>query len=119
MRRSTFRKPCKVLVFNGERTLIAIARSLHCAADFGQLNLQALSFCCTGKYRSSGAFYFRYLHPDVLVDLDDLDNLTVEEYDKLCGVKREYYSVRLMKHKRNRLAERRKMAFKTIRKHKK
>ncbi len=112
MRRSTFRKPCKVLVFNGARTLIAIVRSLHCTADFGQLNLPALSFCCTGKYRSSGGFYFRYLHPDVLVDLDDLDNLTVEEYDKLCGVKREYRTVREMKRKRDRLAERRNNASK-------
>ncbi len=111
MRRSKFKKPCKVLVFNGAHTLIAIIRSLHSVADLGQLNLQAISNCCTGKYISSGGFYFRHLHPDVLIDIDDLDNLTIEEYDRLCGVKREYYSVRVMKHKRDKLVERRNKAL--------
>lgn len=33
MRRSKFRRPCKVLIFNGARVLVAIVRSLHCAAE--------------------------------------------------------------------------------------
>ena len=37
MRRSKFRRPCKVLIFNGARVLVAIVRSLHCAAEgFGE-----------------------------------------------------------------------------------
>jgi len=32
----------------------------------------------------------------VLIDLDDLDNLRLEEYDKLCGAKRKYLPVRVM-----------------------
>ena len=90
MRRSNFKRPKTVLVFNGAQVLVAVIRSL----------LQAISFCCTGKYVCSGGLYFRHLHPDVEVGLDDLDNLQLQEYDALCGEKRTYYSVRQMARKR-------------------
>lgn len=75
----------QLLVFNGAYVLIAVVRSLHSAADFSGINLQSISFSCTGKYVATGGFYFRHAHPDVQIDLSDLDNLTLQEYDR-CAV---------------------------------
>lgn len=98
MRRSKFRRPCKVLIFNGARVLVAIVRSLHCAAELTHENKSAIHNCCTGKSVRSGAYYYRQLHPDILLEMDDLDKLTLKEYDDLCGVKRKYISTRKMAH---------------------
>ena len=100
MRRSNFKRPKTVLVFNGAQVLVAIIRSLHSAADLTKGNLQAISFCCTGKYICSGGLYFRHLHPDVEIEMDDLGVLQLQDYDALSGEKRTYYSVRQMAHKR-------------------
>ncbi len=100
MRRSNFKRPKTVLVFNGAQVLVAIIRSLHSAADLTKGNLQAISFCCTGKYICSGGLYFRHLHPDVEIEMNDLGVLQLQDYDALCGEKRAYYSVRQMAHKR-------------------
>ena len=62
MRRSKFRRPCKVLIFNGARVLVAIVRSLHCAAELTHENKAAIHNCCTGKSVRSGAYYYRQLH---------------------------------------------------------
>ena len=94
MRKSMFKEPRKVLIFNGAGVLVAIVRSLHSAAQLTSGHIQAISFNCSGKYISTGGYYFRYLHPDVIIEVDDLDNLKIMEYDKLCGEERRYYNVR-------------------------
>jgi len=102
MRKSKFKQPKVVLVFNGARVLIAIVRSLHSVAQLSSNNLQAISFCCTGRYISTGGFYYRHVHPDILVDVSDLDSLRLEEYDEMCGqTDRRYHTVREMAHKRD------------------
>ena len=55
MRRSKFRRPCKVLIFNGARVLVAIVRSLHSAAELTHENKSAIHNCCTGKSVRSGS----------------------------------------------------------------
>lgn len=85
-----------VLIFNGAQVLVAVTRSLHSAAELTKGNLQAISFCCTGKYVCSGGLYFRHLHPDVEIELADLGTLMLKDYDALCGEKRTYYPVRKM-----------------------
>ena len=42
-----------VLIFNGAQVLVAVTRSLHSAAELTKGNLQAISFCCTGKYAAA------------------------------------------------------------------
>ena len=93
-----------MLIFNGARVLVAIVRSLHCAAELTHENKSAIHNCCTGKSVRSGAYYYRQLHPDILLEMDDLDKLTLKEYDDLCGVKRKYISTRKMAHIRQRAA---------------
>ena len=97
-----------MLIFNGARVLVAIVRSLHCAAELTHENKSAIHNCCTGKSVHSGAYYYRQLHPDILLEMDDLDKLTLKEYDDLCGVKRKYISTRKMAHLRQRAKERQK-----------
>lgn len=105
MRNSSFKRPKMVLVFNGAQVLIAIVRSLHSAAELTKGNPQAISFCCTGRYICSGGWYFRYIHPDIEIELSDVDSLKLQEYDKMCGEKRRYYTVRKMARKRRILSD--------------
>lgn len=100
MKRTVFKESKVVLIFNGAQMLISIFRSLHSASEFSGLNLQAISFCCTGKYVSSGGFYFRHLHPEIIIGLNDLNKLNLTDYDKMCGETRKYHSVREMAKKR-------------------
>lgn len=100
MRKSSFKRPKIVLVFAGTGVLMAVIRSLHSAALMTGGNLQAISFCCTGKYVCSGGLYFRHLHPDVEIDMSDLDTLQLQDYDRMCGEERAYYNMRKMARKR-------------------
>lgn len=109
---NSFRQPKQVLVFNAARTLIAMARSLHCIADLTGTNLQSVSFACTGKYVSANGLYFRHLHPAVLVDAGDLDSLKLQDYDDLCGVIFRYHTVKEVT-RRKKLHEERRNAKKT------
>ena len=62
----------------------------------------------------SGAYYYRQLHPDILLEMDDLDKLTLKEYDDLCGVKRKYISTRKMAHIRQRAKAKRMLKSESI-----
>lgn len=102
MRRSKFRRPNKVLIFNGARVLVAVVRSLCSAVELTNNRASAVHNCCTGKTIRSGLYYYRQLHPDVLIEMDDLDSLKLEEYDKMCGDERKYISTRRMAHIRQK-----------------
>lgn len=54
MRRSKFRRPNKVLVFNGARVLVAVIRSLCSAAELTHNRASAVHNCCTGKTINQG-----------------------------------------------------------------
>ena len=92
----------------------AIVRSLHCAAELTHENKSAIHNCCTGKSVRSGAYYYRQLHPDILLEMDDLDKLTLKEYDDLCGIKRKYISTRKMAHIRQRAKDRQRVKIATF-----
>ena len=114
MRRSKFRRPRTILIFNGARVLVAIIRSLRCAAELTKDSRSAIRNCCVGKSRRSGIFYYRQLHPDIMVDLSDLDNLKLEEYDSLCGVQRKYISTKEMARIRQRAKAKRNIKSENI-----
>ncbi|MBF0577398.1 hypothetical protein [Dysgonomonas sp. GY617] len=108
MRKSMFKEPKPVLVFNGARVLIGILRSLHAAANFSGGNLQAISFSCTGKYISTGGYYFRHISPEIEIEINDIDNLNLIDYDNMCSEKRKYHSVRDMARRRSIVENKRK-----------
>jgi len=102
MRKSKFKQPKTVLVFNGARVLIAVIRSIHTASGLTGGNAQAISFCCTGKYVSTGGLYFRHIHPEIEIEITDLDTLRLDDYDEMCSDKREYHTIREMAKMRKR-----------------
>ena len=102
MRRSKFKRPKMVLIFNGAQVLIAVTRSLNSAAELTKGNLQSIYACCTGKHKTSGGLYFRQLHDTVEIEIADLGTLLLADYDELCGEERVYYTVREMAKKRVR-----------------
>lgn len=87
MRKSKFKEPKAVLIFSSTRYLMAIAGSLNQARLLvGKSNAQPLSECCRGRIVMSGNFYYRYLHPNVEISIEeDLGKLDLIEYDKMCG----------------------------------
>jgi hypothetical protein len=91
-KKQKYRDAKNVLMFNMSQVLIAVVRSLHSAAKLSKGNLQAISFACTGKHIASGGYYFRHAHPDVEINMNSLNALRLDEYDKMCGEKRQYYT---------------------------
>ena len=114
MRKSKFRRPQTILIFNGARVLIAIVRSLNSAAELTHTLPASIYNCCIGKNVRSGVYYYRQLHPDILIDLSDLDNLKLEEYDSLCGAQRKYISTKEMARIRQRAKAKRKLKSESI-----
>lgn len=98
---SFLKDPKQVLVFNPAGTLIAIIRSVRSAYELTSGNLQAISFACTGRFISTGGFYFRHVDPNVEIEMSDLGTLKIEEYDRLCGVTRKYHPVRKLARRRD------------------
>ena len=82
----------QVLIFNREKVLISICSSVSNAAKVTMTLRSAISAACIGTSISSGGFYFRYIHPKTIIEIEDLDRLKIDEYDKLCGIKRVYHS---------------------------
>lgn len=90
MKIKQFSKVKKVLVFNKNGKLLVISSSLQAASQAVLVHPQSIFFCCTGKYRMAGGFYFRYLNPDVPVSIGDMEHLRLETYDRACGVEWPY-----------------------------
>ena len=89
-------KPKRILVFNPLKRLIAIFQSSLAAAKAFDIRPTSIHYVCTGECISSHNLYFRHLQDDVEVTFEDLGTLRLEEYDKLCGVERKYYSTKRM-----------------------
>lgn len=99
MKKSKFQEPIMVLIFSSTRQLIAVASSLNQAKSLvGSTSAQPISECCRGQIIMSGNFYYRYLHPNVEISLeDDLGKLDLIQYDKMCGEDRYYYRKDVLK----------------------
>lgn len=96
-----FKASKTVLIFNGAQVLVGIMRSLNTATEYSGGNLQSLSYACSGRYISTGGYYYRFISEDVEITLEDIGTLRLKDYDRLCGDdSRNYRSVREMAHKR-------------------
>ena len=87
---STFRHPKQVLLFGHTRILVAIFKSMQSCAEITGTSVKTVSRAWKGEYAQAAGFYFRRLHPDVEIEMADLDTLPLEEYDRLCGEVRRY-----------------------------
>ena len=86
MRRSKFKRPCKVLIFNGARVLVAIARSIRSAAELTKVDENDIKLCCESRLSISGQYCFRYNVESSIAD-DAFGKLTIAEYNELCDYK--------------------------------
>lgn len=102
MSKGPFKDAKKVLVFNGARVLVAIVRSLQTVSELTGKSPQSISMACTGKYVSTGGFYFRHASKRIEIEEDDIGKLKLTDYDNLCGETRKYHPVREMAHKKQK-----------------
>lgn len=109
MTKNSFKPPRKVLVFNGAKTLVATVCSLQATSKIFFTTPQAISFACSGKYISSNAFYFRKENENVQIEPEDLGRLSLFEFDKLCGEKKRYHTVRKMAQKHRAIEQKYKL----------
>lgn len=93
-------KSKRVLAFNPARVLVGVFRSGRAAAELAQCQAQAISNACNGKVITAVGYYWRHEHPEVEIEITDIGELSLEEYDDLCNVKRKYISSRDIKGKR-------------------
>ena len=61
-----------------------------------------------GRAISAGNFYYRHIHPDIEIEIADLDTLKLQDYDKMCKLERRYHSVREMARRRKIAEDKRK-----------
>lgn len=80
----------EVLVFDQYGNLSAMFKSVYMAGNMLLMPSQGISNNCVGRSRSSNGFYFRHLHPNVIIESSDLGELKLKDYDNLIGEYRLY-----------------------------
>lgn len=93
----------RVLIFNKHRILALIAASVNEAARFSNLAPTHISRVCRGIAIAHNKYYFRYISDDIEIELSDIGSLTLEQYDKLCGVERKVYSTSSMRRNKTKI----------------
>jgi len=79
-------KQPQILIFNAERELVAIARSVRSAAELTKVDENDIKLCCENRLSIFGQYCFRDKDEPPIVD-DTLGKLTIAEYDRLCDYK--------------------------------
>ena len=80
-------KQPQILIFNAERELVAIARSVRSAAELTKVDENEIKLCCENRQNLTEQYYFRYNTEPTIAGDDAFDKLTIDEYDKLCDYK--------------------------------
>lgn len=73
--------------------------SVNEATKYSGLKPGNISKACTGVLISNGMYYFRYINNDVEIEFTDVGLLKLDEYDQLCGIKRQVYATSKMNRK--------------------
>lgn len=92
----------QLLVFNSRRLLILVCNSVNQASKFAGVSPGNISRCCQGDLISYKNFYYRYLKDNIVLDMSDIGQLTLEEYDGVCKEKREIHTTRQMNHRKSK-----------------
>ena len=80
-------KQPQILIFNAERELVAIARSIRSAAELTKVDENEIKLCRENRQNRTEQYYFRYnVEPSIVGD-DAFCKLTIAEYNKLCDYK--------------------------------
>lgn len=91
--RSIFQEPKIVLVFNNQRVLVSMHKSLNLASQEMNIPAQSISLCCLGYHISCYGYYFRHYDPDIVLITPHIDmgNLRLEEFDTMSNLVRRYH----------------------------
>ena len=79
-------KQPQILIFNATGEFMAIARSIHSAAELTKVNENEIQLCCENRQNRTEQYYFRY-NTEPPIAGDTLGKLTIDEYDNLCDCK--------------------------------
>ena len=91
--------PKLVLIFNKRKKLVSITGSVYEASKISGLHPGNISRACNGELMSTGQCYFRYIDPSIEIELSDINNLKVDDYDRMCGKDRKIYETQDMNRK--------------------
>jgi hypothetical protein len=95
-RAARFSNPTKILAFDKHLKLAAIYNSYSAASRMMHRSHQLLQKCCSGKIIASDEFYYRELPGEFIVDVDDLNRLTLIEFDTEMGRDWNIYATQSM-----------------------
>lgn len=82
----------RILVFSPLKKFIAVFASQLQAARVLGVRTPTVKAACNGEAISTCNLYLRWWDPKIEIDVDqELGELTLREYDQLCGVQRRTY----------------------------
>lgn len=87
----------QVIAFNSSYTLCAIFHSISEAATLSGAIRQSIIKAVYGDIISVKGRYWRAVPKDMEIEPDDLGQLSLFDFDEMCGVDRKIYSTRDMK----------------------
>lgn len=93
-----FDSPQRILAFGANLRLAAVFNSYNEIERMTGKKHQSILKCCKGEIISCLGYYWRELHPDIIIDVDeDIDKLTLLQYDGVIGEDRKIYATSKMK----------------------
>lgn len=92
-----FQTPLRVLAFDKSLRLVGLFQSYSATEKVTGIKHQVLMRCCNGQIITAKGFYFREVPEDTIIDIDDLNSLTLLEFDRQMGFDRYVYATRKMK----------------------
>ena len=100
MKRKVKREPRRIAVFGGrDKKLVAVIGSMTQAAHVLGVKTAAISYASRGLTVACQGWYLREL-TNVVLEWDDIGNLTLEDFDRLNGEQRPVYPDRGMRKRR-------------------
>lgn len=91
------RETRRILVFNPLKKFIGVISSQLQAARMLGVRTPTIKAACNGTAISTCNLYLRWWNPDIEIDVnEELGELTLKEYDQLCGVQRRVYKDKKM-----------------------
>lgn len=92
-----FEDPKRILAFDANLRLVAVFSSYNAVEKITGKVHQSILKCCKGQNISCLGHYWRELDDDIEINLDeDIDNLSLIEYDLAIGENRKIYATSKM-----------------------
>lgn len=90
----------RILVFDSSKKFAFVAQSQIKLAKILGIKTPTVKAACDGVAISTCGYYLRWWDPSIEIDIyEELGQLTLKEYDDLCGLERRYYKGRDMSRK--------------------